>query len=198
MVFQLLSKRSVNDQGLAVAGWSTVDLFINGGELNLVCQLVLIRTAICSYCYMQGGKSIPVYRPPVNPSLSDRERDPIGGARLNVTIFLEGEEDAMSLPSAPATPRSSLSSRSQMSTRHSLRSRQAAPHLLRPPSTMSAYSNASSAHSTVAAPPGTWQQGQRPSLSNEVYEEHAGFDLYIDGARFLPYNVTISKVNDRE
>jgi len=41
-----------------------------------------------------------------------------------------------------------------------------------------------------------WIKNGRPSILTEEFEEGNGFDLYIDGARFLPDSVTISKVSN--
>ena len=41
---------------------------------------------------------------------------------------------------------------------------------------------------------GVWIKHGRPSIVTEPFEPGSGFDLYIDGARFLPDSVTVSKV----
>lgn len=40
-----------------------------------------------------------------------------------------------------------------------------------------------------------WIKNGRSSILTEEFEEGNGFDLYIDGARFLPDSVTVSKVS---
>ncbi|XP_048587115.1 uncharacterized protein LOC5517188 isoform X2 [Nematostella vectensis] len=46
-------------------------------------------------------------------------------------------------------------------------------------------------------PPGAWIKYGRPSLPSQPFEAGNGFDLYIDGARFLPDSVTFTKVTGR-
>lgn len=41
-----------------------------------------------------------------------------------------------------------------------------------------------------------WIKNGRSSILTEEFEEGNGFDLYIDGARFLPDSVTVSKVSN--
>ena len=38
----------------------------------------------------------------------------------------------------------------------------------------------------------------RPSILTDEFEEGNGIDLYIDGARFLPDSVTVSKVSNNQ
>ena len=42
-----------------------------------------------------------------------------------------------------------------------------------------------------------WIKNGRPSILTDEFEEGNGFDLYIDGGRFLPDSVTVSKVGSR-
>lgn len=44
-------------------------------------------------------------------------------------------------------------------------------------------------------PNGVWINSKRKTAPTQPYHGTDGFDLYIDGARFLPCNVTISKVS---
>jgi len=54
------------------------------------------------------------------------------------------------------------------------------------------------AASTSAVPAGVWRNVPKVTPPSVVYGGAAnGFDLYIDGARFLPYNCTISKAVGR-
>lgn len=46
-------------------------------------------------------------------------------------------------------------------------------------------------------PENVWIKNGRPSILTEEFEEGNGFDLYIDGARFLPDSITVSKVAGR-
>jgi len=42
-----------------------------------------------------------------------------------------------------------------------------------------------------------WIKNGRPSILTDEFEEGNGIDLYIDGARFLPDSVTVSKVSSK-
>ncbi|XP_078356622.1 uncharacterized protein LOC144641496, partial [Oculina patagonica] len=46
-------------------------------------------------------------------------------------------------------------------------------------------------------PENVWIKNGRPSILTDEFEEGSGFDLYIDGARFLSDSVTVSKVAGR-
>ncbi|KAM7426567.1 Coiled-coil domain-containing protein 17 [Porites harrisoni] len=46
-------------------------------------------------------------------------------------------------------------------------------------------------------PENIWIKNGRPSILTDEFEEGNGIDLYIDGARFLPDSVTVSKVAGR-
>ncbi|KAJ7386478.1 Coiled-coil domain-containing protein 17 [Desmophyllum pertusum] len=46
-------------------------------------------------------------------------------------------------------------------------------------------------------PENVWIKNGRSSILTDEFEEGNGFDLYIDGARFLPDSVTVSKVAGR-
>eukprot|EP01135_Chromosphaera_perkinsii_P002015 Nk52_evm62s215 gene=Nk52_evmTU62s215 len=65
-----------------------------------------------------------------------------------------------------------------------------------PPRRIYSASSIGSQEQFCPCPPGAWQEKER-SVPNSLRYDGSGFDFYIDGARFLPDNVSISKVSAR-
>lgn len=144
-------------------------------------------------------RSCPLFRAPVRPQA--REGDDglrrLHGARIDLRVSWHAMDDEAASTStsesaaqrrptvvSPRRSKSSPGTAAHENVRGGSGSRSASPEFGVP----------AGAPHLDGLPNGVWIAAKRRAPLTTTYHGKDGFDLYIDGARFLPYNVTISKV----
>lgn len=153
-------------------------------------------------------RSCTLFRPPVRPELkeSDELRRRLPDARLDVELGwttlggIKGRDEprrsskvATLSPrdAAPASRRVSSAKSDASERRLSLSQEVEATSLV---DDTVEFGRPASTGMLKGLPNGAWIRSKRKSPPSASFRGKDGFDLYIDSARFLPYNVTISKV----
>jgi hypothetical protein len=156
-------------------------------------------------------RSCTLSRPPVRPELkeTDELRRRLPDARLDVELGWttfggnKGHDEPrrsskVTAPSprdaAPSTYQSGRATSAKSDASERRPSRWQEPEATSPVDDTVEFGRPASTGMLKGLPNGAWIRSKRKSPPSASFRGKDGFDLYIDSARFLPYNVTISKV----